>query len=178
MTATDLSKLQVPSDFALLLRDRFIELRLNRTYRSLRVTRSPPRLPLHIDTDEVAAVGTAADRDNDPRTVLASVTAPNVVVRGLQRPQSAVGRPLPPHSLPWHPSRRGRRAALDRHGSITIRETRPDDDTKSEAGERTVGLDQETIRVLRVWRTRQKEEERLAERVWIDFGRVFTRLDG
>ncbi|GAA2622046.1 hypothetical protein SMC26_32915 [Actinomadura fulvescens] len=69
---------------------------------------------------------------------------------------------------------------LDQSGSITVRETRPDDDdTKSEAGDRNVGLDEETVKVLRAWRTRQKEEKLKAGlEVWIDSGRVFTRPDG
>lgn len=68
-----------------------------------------------------------------------------------------------------------------------VRETSPDfeiqadeyDDTKSEAGERTVALDEATISVLLDWRTRQERERSVAgPEVWVDSGRVFTREDG
>ncbi|WP_309240012.1 tyrosine-type recombinase/integrase [Actinomadura sp. J1-007] len=61
-------------------------------------------------------------------------------------------------------------------------ETRADDeydDTKPEAGERTVSLARTTLAVLRTWRTHQKEEWLSADPdVWVDSGRVFTQEDG
>ncbi|MDX6434270.1 MAG: hypothetical protein QOE54_6636 [Streptosporangiaceae bacterium] len=79
--------------------------------------------------------------------------------------------------LPWADT------DLDGSRTLTVRETRPDDgddydDTKSEAGERTIGLDQGTIKVVSAWRTRQKAEKLAAGPSWIDLGRVFTREDG
>ncbi|WP_339156078.1 tyrosine-type recombinase/integrase [Actinomadura luteofluorescens] len=72
-------------------------------------------------------------------------------------------------------------------GTLTVRETRPGsesqadeyDDTKSEAGERTVALDEATISVLLGWRAVQERERSAAgPEVWVDSGRVFTREDG
>jgi integrase len=91
-----------------------------------------------------------------------------VAFRGPRRAEVA--------GLPWTDT------DLDVSETLTIRETRPDDeydDTKSEAGERTVSLDHTTLAVLRSWRTRQKEEKlAIAPEAWVDSGRVFTREDG
>lgn len=92
-----------------------------------------------------------------------------VAFRGLRRGEIA--------GLPWTDT------DLNESGTLAVRETRPDDeddydDTKSEAGERTIGLDRGTISVVRIWRTRQKEEKLAAGPAWIDSGRVFTRQDG
>ncbi|QFG22915.1 tyrosine-type recombinase/integrase [Actinomadura sp. WMMB 499] len=69
---------------------------------------------------------------------------------------------------------------------LTVRETSPGtedpgdeyDDTKSEAGERTVALDEATMAVLLDWRARQERETRVGPEVRVDSGRVFTREDG
>jgi integrase len=92
-----------------------------------------------------------------------------VAFRGLRRGEIA--------GLPWTDT------DLDEPGTLTVRETRPDDeddydDTKSEAGERTIGLDKGTVAIVRLWRTRQKAEKLAAGPAWIDSGRVFTRQDG
>ncbi|GAA2621951.1 tyrosine-type recombinase/integrase [Actinomadura fulvescens] len=68
-------------------------------------------------------------------------------------------------------------------GTITIRETRPDDDldpddTKSEHGDRTVTLDAGTVEVLDEWEARQDDERRVAGEVWQETGLMFTREDG
>ncbi|MWA04988.1 hypothetical protein F8568_032410 [Actinomadura sp. LD22] len=85
-----------------------------------------------------------------------------VAFRGLRRAEVA--------GLSWQDT------DLKGSGTIIIRETLPDqgdgyDDTKSEAGERTVALDSTTISVLPAWRERQ-QEERLAAgaEVWVDSG--------
>ncbi|XRQ07482.1 site-specific integrase, partial [Actinomadura welshii] len=93
-----------------------------------------------------------------------------VAFRGLRRAEVA--------GLSWQDT------DLTEAGTITIRETLPDeddeyDDTKSEAGERTVALDATTISVLRSWRERQRKERLAAGAdIWVDSGRVFTREDG
>ncbi|MEV5828906.1 site-specific integrase [Spirillospora sp. NPDC052242] len=93
-----------------------------------------------------------------------------VAFRGLRRAEVA--------GLAWQDT------DLTGAGTITIRETLPDeddeyDDTKSEAGERTVALDATTISVLLAWRERQEQERRTAGAdLWVDSGRVFTREDG
>jgi integrase len=91
-----------------------------------------------------------------------------VAFRGPRRAEVA--------GLPWTDT------DLDDSETLTIRETRPDDeydDTKSEAGERTVSLDRMTLAVLRRWRTHQREERLSAgPEIWVDSGRVFTREDG
>jgi len=72
-------------------------------------------------------------------------------------------------------------------GALTVRETCPDpdsqddeyDDTKSDAGERTVALDEATVSALLDWRSRQERERSAAgPEIWVDSGRVFTREDG
>ncbi|GAA1832965.1 site-specific integrase [Actinomadura chokoriensis] len=96
-----------------------------------------------------------------------------VAFRGLRRAEVA--------GLAWADT------DLQGAGTLTVRETSPDaetqadeyDDTKSEAGERTVALDEATIAVLLDWRTRQERERSVAgPEVWVDSGRVFTREDG
>ncbi|WP_165970706.1 tyrosine-type recombinase/integrase [Actinomadura sp. 6K520] len=93
-----------------------------------------------------------------------------VAFRGLRRAEVA--------GLSWQDT------DLTDAGTITIRETLPDeddeyDDTKSEAGERTVALAATTISVLRSWRERQRKERLAAGAdIWVDSGRVFTRADG
>ncbi|RFS86794.1 site-specific integrase [Actinomadura spongiicola] len=90
-----------------------------------------------------------------------------VAFRGLRRAEVA--------GLSWQDT------DLTEAGTITIRETLPDeyDDTKSEAGERTVALDATTISVLRSWRERQRKERLAAGAdIWVDSGRVVTREDG
>jgi integrase len=91
-----------------------------------------------------------------------------VAFRGLRRAEVA--------GLPW--------TDVDLEaGSVTIRETRPDDDLdpddpKSEYGERTVTLDAITLLVLLEWRDVQDKEKQEAGPVWVDSGLVFTREDG
>ncbi|NEA22199.1 tyrosine-type recombinase/integrase [Actinomadura bangladeshensis] len=96
-----------------------------------------------------------------------------VAFRGLRRAEVA--------GLAWADT------DLQGAGTLTVRETSPDsetqadeyDDTKSEAGERTVALDEATIAVLLDWRSRQERERSVAgPEVWVDSGRVFTREDG
>ncbi|WP_176611537.1 site-specific integrase [Actinomadura sp. WMMB 499] len=93
-----------------------------------------------------------------------------VAFRGLRRAEVA--------GLSWQDT------DLAGAGTITIRETLPDeddeyDDTKSEAGERTVALDTTSISVLLAWRERQEQERHAAgKEIWVDSGRVFTREDG
>jgi integrase len=89
--------------------------------------------------------------------------------RGLRRAE-VVG-------LPWSD------LDLD-EGTLAVRETLPDDeyddpdDPKSEAGERVMSLDTETIAVLSAWRARQVAEKLRLGAEWIDTGLVFTREDG
>ncbi|PRY43289.1 integrase-like protein [Umezawaea tangerina] len=52
------------------------------------------------------------------------------------------------------------------------------DTPKSDAGERTVLLDADTVLVLRAWRRRQVGEKLLWGEGWTDSGRIFTREDG
>lgn len=92
-----------------------------------------------------------------------------VAFRGLRRAEVA--------GLPWTDT------DLDDAGTITVRETRPDDDheyddTKSEAGERTIGLDEGTIQDLKTWRIQQKKDKLATGSARIDSGRVFSREDG
>lgn len=49
---------------------------------------------------------------------------------------------------------------------------------KSVAGERTITLDADTVRVLRAWRRHQLEAKLAAGPQWSDTGLVFTRQDG
>ncbi len=50
---------------------------------------------------------------------------------------------------------------------------------RSEAGERTLALDEATISVLLDWRAVQERERSAAgPEVWVDSGRVFTHEDG
>ncbi|GLZ09464.1 hypothetical protein Acsp03_69300 [Actinomadura sp. NBRC 104412] len=76
------------------------------------------------------------------------------------------------------------RAERDREaGTITIRETRPDDDldpddTKSESGTRTVTFDSVTAEVLDEWEDQQDAERAAAAELWVETGLMFTREDG
>ncbi|WP_304451404.1 site-specific integrase [Nocardiopsis sp. YSL2] len=49
---------------------------------------------------------------------------------------------------------------------------------KSAAGQRTITLDQDTIKVLRTWRRFQLEAKLQAGKEWTDTGLAFTRQDG
>jgi len=49
---------------------------------------------------------------------------------------------------------------------------------KSTAGERTITLDADTVRVLRSWRRRQLETKLARGAEWAETGLVFTRDDG
>ncbi|RKS04956.1 site-specific recombinase XerD [Nocardiopsis sp. Huas11] len=49
---------------------------------------------------------------------------------------------------------------------------------KSTAGQRTITLDTDTVRVLRAWKRFQNEERLKAGEEWVDSGLVFTRQDG
>ncbi|WP_241841610.1 site-specific integrase [Pseudofrankia sp. BMG5.36] len=51
-------------------------------------------------------------------------------------------------------------------------------DPKSVRGTRPISLDQQSLRVLNTWQTRQIEEQEQAGPAWIDNGRVFTHPDG
>jgi integrase len=85
---------------------------------------------------------------------------------GLRRAEAA--------GLPWSET------DLDR-GVITIRETRPGDDSddpKSEAGQRTIALSATLITLLRAWRRQQLKERMAWGNAWLDSGLVFTRVDG
>lgn len=53
-----------------------------------------------------------------------------------------------------------------------------EDTPKSEAGERTISLDAETVTALREYRRHQLEERMAWGSAWTDSGRVFTREDG
>ncbi|GAA0284558.1 tyrosine-type recombinase/integrase [Actinomadura nitritigenes] len=91
-----------------------------------------------------------------------------VALRGLRRAEVA--------GLPWSD------VDLDA-GILAVRETRPDDDlevddTKSEAGDRTITLDSTTVDILRSWRTHQRSERLAAGPAWVDSALVFTRPDG
>ncbi|HEY1621752.1 MAG TPA: tyrosine-type recombinase/integrase [Streptosporangiaceae bacterium] len=91
-----------------------------------------------------------------------------VAFRGLRRAEVA--------GLPW--------AEIDLDaGTITIRETRPDDevdpeDPKSDAGTRTIPLDAQTAAVLRAWKAQQATERLALGPGWPDTGLVFTHADG
>jgi integrase len=91
-----------------------------------------------------------------------------VIFRGLRRAEVA--------GLPWS------EIDLD-NGTVTIRETRPDDDLdpddpKSEHGYRTIPLDAVTLAVLRAWRKQQAAERLALGPGWPDTGLVFTHADG
>ncbi|RKS04931.1 site-specific recombinase XerD [Nocardiopsis sp. Huas11] len=49
---------------------------------------------------------------------------------------------------------------------------------KSAAGQRTITLDADTVRVLRAWKRFQNEARLKAGKEWVDSGLVFTRQDG
>ncbi|QBI55489.1 tyrosine-type recombinase/integrase [Streptomonospora litoralis] len=49
---------------------------------------------------------------------------------------------------------------------------------KSAAGRRTVTLDTDTVKVLKAWRKRQRQERLKAGESWTESGRVFTHPDG
>lgn len=90
-----------------------------------------------------------------------------VAFRGLRRAE-VIG-------LPW--------SEVDLNaGTITVRETRPDDEesdeAKSESGQRTVVLDSSTIAVLRGWRKQQAAGRLAWGPAYVDTGLVFTREDG
>jgi len=51
-------------------------------------------------------------------------------------------------------------------------------DPKSEAGDRTISLDTQTVTVLLTWHAQQAAERRAAAERWVDSGRVFTHPDG
>jgi integrase len=93
-----------------------------------------------------------------------------IAVKGLRRGE-AVG-------LPWCNTRMG-------DGEIDIRtqivqlgwETHTCT-PKSAAGERTITLDSDTVRVLRAWKRFQNEARLKAGQDWKDTGLVFTREDG
>ena len=68
-------------------------------------------------------------------------------------------------------------------GTITVRETRPDDgddpdDPKSEAGERTIALSAMLASLLRAWQEKQLFERLEWGEAWQNSGLVFTREDG
>lgn len=83
--------------------------------------------------------------------------------------------------------RRGELVGLERSDlsletrRLHVRQAQADDeldDTKSEAGDRQIVLDEETVRVLRAWRKRQAAERLHWGEVYADSGRVFTYEDG
>ncbi len=68
-------------------------------------------------------------------------------------------------------------------GTITVRETRPDedgdpDDPKSETGERTIALSAMLASLLRAWQEKQLFERLEWGEAWQNSGLVFTREDG
>lgn len=86
----------------------------------------------------------------------------------------------------WGP-RRGELVALDwadtglESRRIHIRQSQADDeldDTKTESGDRQLKVDEETARVLKVWRKTQLAERLHWGESWTDSGRVFTYEDG
>src|ERR1700677_2490681 len=95
--------------------------------------------------------------------------------RGLRRGEVA--------GLPWW------ELDLD-EALLTVRETPSDedgddyyeyddsDDPKSEAGDRTMPLDPDTVGALKDWNHKQAKERLASGNSWIDSGRVFTRPDG
>jgi integrase len=86
----------------------------------------------------------------------------------------------------WGP-RRGELVALEWTDTgldsrrIHIRQSQADDeldDTKTESGDRQIKVDEETARVLKVWRKTQLAERLHWGETWTDSGRVFTYEDG
>ncbi|GGS97493.1 site-specific integrase [Planobispora rosea] len=97
------------------------------------------------------------------------------------------------HLLAYRPLRRGEVAGLPwsdvdlAAGTLLVRETNPGhvpgdeddwDDPKSDAGERTVTLDDQTVQVLRAYKKRQSEMRLALGTGWVDSGRVFTKETG
>ena len=63
----------------------------------------------------------------------------------------------------------------------TVREQAAEQDAwspKSEAGNRTIGLDARTVEILRGQRESQNAARRLWAEAWVESGRVFTKEDG
>jgi integrase len=64
---------------------------------------------------------------------------------------------------------------------VAVRQSQPDTQTetpKTEAGDRTITVDVETVQVLRAWRRTQLSERVAWGAGWIDLARVFIREDG
>jgi integrase len=93
-----------------------------------------------------------------------------IAVKGLRRGE-AVG-------LPWANTRLSDGEADIRTQVVTLGWKTVTTTPKSSAGQRTITLDQDTVRVLRSWKRFQNEARLAAARDWVDSGMVFTQSDG
>ncbi|GAB3712562.1 tyrosine-type recombinase/integrase [Nocardiopsis oceani] len=93
-----------------------------------------------------------------------------IAVKGLRRGE-AVG-------LPWSNTRLTDAEADIRTQVVQLSWTTFTSTPKSEAGQRTITLDADTVRVLRTWKKFQNQARLKAGQDWSDSGLVFTRQDG
>lgn len=93
-----------------------------------------------------------------------------IAVKGLRRGE-AVG-------LPWSHTRLTDGQADIRTQVVTLGWTMVTTTPKSVAGQRTITLDEQTVRVLRSWKRFQNQTRLQAGEAWADSGLVFTRSDG
>ncbi|MEU3017476.1 tyrosine-type recombinase/integrase [Nocardiopsis sp. NPDC007018] len=93
-----------------------------------------------------------------------------IAVKGLRRGE-AVG-------LPWANTRLTDGEADIRTQVVQLSWTTLTTTPKSEAGQRTITLDADTVKVLRGWKKFQNQARLKAGREWVDSGLVFTRQDG
>ncbi|MEU3310984.1 tyrosine-type recombinase/integrase [Nocardiopsis sp. NPDC006832] len=93
-----------------------------------------------------------------------------IAVKGLRRGE-AVG-------LPWANTRLTDAEADIRTQVVQLSWTTFTSTPKSEAGQRTITLDTDTVKVLRGWKKFQNQAHLKAGPDWVDSGLVFTRQDG
>jgi len=93
-----------------------------------------------------------------------------IAVKGLRRGE-AVG-------LPWAHTRLTDAEADIRTQVVQLSWTTLNTTPKSEAGQRTITLDADTVKVLRAWKKFQNQARLKAGREWVDSGLVFTRQSG
>ncbi len=80
--------------------------------------------------------------------------------------------------MPWSHTRLGDGEADIRTQVVTLGWKTVTTTPKSAAGQRTITLDKDTVRVLRSWKRFQNEARLAAGQDWTDSGLVFTRSDG
>ncbi|WP_234004101.1 site-specific integrase [Nocardiopsis sp. SBT366] len=93
-----------------------------------------------------------------------------IAVKGLRRGE-AVG-------LPWAHTRLTDAEADIRTQVVQLSWTTLTSTPKSEAGQRTITLDADTVKVLRGWKKFQNQARLKAGPEWVDSGLVFTRQNG